>query len=70
MSDGSLAGRGGSARVRAAGLKTAILSNGTLAMLAAGVGAAGVGGCMLSMEKVGAFKQDRRVWGAPSPGGS
>ena len=53
------------ARVRAAGLKTAILSNGTPAMLASAVAAARLDGCfdaVLSVEKVGAFKPDRRVY--------
>jgi len=53
------------ARVRAAGLKTAILSNGTPAMLASAVAAARLGDCfdaVLSVEKVGAFKPDRRVY--------
>ena len=53
------------AKVRAAGLKTAILSNGTPAMLAAAVGAAGLTGqfdAVLSVEEVGAFKPDRRVY--------
>jgi 2-haloacid dehalogenase len=53
------------ARVRAAGLATAILSNGTPAMLAAAVGAAGLGDLfdtVLSVEEVGAFKPDPRVY--------
>jgi 2-haloacid dehalogenase len=53
------------ARVRAAGLATAILSNGTPAMLAAAVGAAGLGhlfDAVLSVEEVGAFKPDPRVY--------
>jgi 2-haloacid dehalogenase len=53
------------AKVRAAGLQTAILSNGTPAMLAAAVGAAGLAGrfdAVLSVEEVGAFKPDRRVY--------
>jgi 2-haloacid dehalogenase len=53
------------ARVRAAGLATAILSNGTPAMLAAAVGAAGLGDlfdAVLSVEAVGAFKPDPRVY--------
>jgi 2-haloacid dehalogenase len=53
------------ARVRAAGLQTAILSNGTPAMLAAAVGAAGLADrfdAVLSVEEVGAFKPDRRVY--------
>jgi 2-haloacid dehalogenase len=51
--------------VRAAGLKAAIRSNGTPAMLAAAVGAAGLAGrldAVLSVEEVGAFKPDRRVY--------
>ncbi len=53
------------ARVRAAGLSAAILSNGTPAMLAAAVGAAKLGhlfDAVLSVEEVGAFKPDRRVY--------
>jgi len=53
------------ARVRAAGLKTAILSNGTPAMLASAVSAARLDDCfdaVLSVEEVGAFKPDRRVY--------
>ncbi len=53
------------ARLKAAGLKTAILSNGTPAMLAAAVDAAGLAGrfdAVLSVEEVGAFKPDRRVY--------
>jgi len=53
------------AKVRAAGLQTAILSNGTPAMLAAAVGAAGLAcrfDAVLSVEEVGAFKPDRRVY--------
>jgi 2-haloacid dehalogenase len=53
------------ARVRAAGLKTAILSNGTPAMLASAVAAARLDGCfdaVLSVEEVGAFKPDPRVY--------
>jgi 2-haloacid dehalogenase len=53
------------ARVRAAGLKTAILSNGTPAILAAAVAAAGLAGrfdAVLSVEEVGAFKPDPRVY--------
>jgi 2-haloacid dehalogenase len=52
-------------QVRAAGLKTAILSNGTPAMLAAAVGAAGLEplfDAVLSVEAVGAFKPDRQVY--------
>ncbi len=53
------------ARVRRAGLRTAILSNGTPAMLAAAVTGAGLAGAfdaVLSVEEVGAFKPDRRVY--------
>jgi 2-haloacid dehalogenase len=53
------------AQVRAAGLATAILSNGTPAMLAAAVGAAGLNDlfdAVLSVEEVGAFKPDPRVY--------
>ncbi len=51
--------------LRAAGMKTAILSNGTPAMLDAIVSAAGLGpqfDAVLSVEAVGAFKPDRRVY--------
>src|SRR5258707_6979601 len=54
------------ARLRRAGLKTAILSNGTPAMLEAVVGRAGLGAmfdAVLSVEEVGAFKPDPRVYG-------
>ena len=54
------------ARLRRAGLKTAILSNGTPAMLDAVVGRAGLGAmfdAVLSVEEVGAFKPDPRVYG-------
>jgi 2-haloacid dehalogenase len=53
------------ARVRAAGLKTAILSNGMPAMLASTVAAARLDGCfdaVLSVEEVGGFKPDPRVY--------
>jgi 2-haloacid dehalogenase len=53
------------ARVRAARLRTAILSNGTPAMLAAAVAGARLAGAfdaVLSVEEVGAFKPDRRVY--------
>jgi len=53
------------ARVRAAGLATAILSNGTPAMLAAAVGAAELNDlfdAVLSVEEVGAFKPNRQVY--------
>lgn len=52
-------------RLRAAGLKLAILSNGTPAMLDAAVGSAGIGGlldAMLSVEEVGVYKPDPRVY--------
>jgi len=52
--------------LRSAGLKTAILSNGTPAMLDAVVAAAGLGAmfdAVLSVEEVGAFKPDPRVYG-------
>jgi 2-haloacid dehalogenase len=51
--------------LRSAGHKTAILSNGTPAMLDAIVTGAGLGGmfdAVLSVEEVGAFKPDRRVY--------
>jgi 2-haloacid dehalogenase len=51
--------------LRRAGHKTAILSNGTPAMLYAIVTGAGLGGmfdAVLSVEEVGAFKPDRRVY--------
>jgi 2-haloacid dehalogenase len=54
------------ARLRRAGLTTAILSNGTPAMLDAVVGRAGLGAmfdAVLSVEDVGAFKPDPRVYG-------
>jgi 2-haloacid dehalogenase len=53
------------ATLRRAGLKTAILSNGTPAMLDAVVGRAGLGGmfdAVLSVEEVGVFKPDPRVY--------
>ena len=53
------------AKVRAAGLRTAILSNGTPAMLAAANAAAGLErrfDAVLSVEEVSAFKPDRRVY--------
>jgi 2-haloacid dehalogenase len=65
------------AALRRAGHKTAILSNGTPAMLYAIVTGAGLGGmfdAVLSVEEVGAFKPDRRVYalavdrlGLPAP---
>jgi 2-haloacid dehalogenase len=54
------------ARLRQAGLKTAILSNGTPAMLDAAADHAGLGAmfdAVLSVEEVGAFKPDPRVYG-------
>jgi 2-haloacid dehalogenase len=54
------------ARLRRAALKTAILSNGTPAMLDAAVDHAGLGAmfdAVLSVEEVGAFKPDPRVYG-------
>src|SRR5260221_3663291 len=54
------------ARLRRAGLKTAILSNGTPAMLEAVVGRAGLGAmfdAVLSVEEVKVFKPDPRVYG-------
>jgi len=51
--------------LRWAGLKTAILSNGTPAMLDAAVASAGLGAmfdAVLSVEEVGAFKPDPRVY--------
>jgi 2-haloacid dehalogenase len=51
--------------LRAAGMKTAILSNGTPMMLNAIVSAAGLGpqfDAVLSVEAVGAFKPDPRVY--------
>ena len=53
------------AALRRAGLKTAILSNGTPAMLDAAVGHAGLGAlfdAVLSVEDVGVFKPDPRVY--------
>ena len=53
------------AALRRADLKTAILSNGTPAMLAAVVGGAGLGAlfdAVLSVEEAGAFKPDPRVY--------
>jgi 2-haloacid dehalogenase len=52
-------------QLRAAGLKTAILSNGAPAMLAAVVEKAGLAGLfdhVLSVEEVGVFKPHRRVY--------
>jgi len=53
------------AEVRAAGLATAVLSNGTPAMLASLLGHAGLAGAfdaVYSVEAVGAFKPDPRVY--------
>src|SRR5215468_5557074 len=53
------------AALRRAGLKTAILSNGTPTMLDAAVGRAGLGAmfdAVLSVEQVGVFKPDPRVY--------
>jgi 2-haloacid dehalogenase len=53
------------AALRAAGLKTAILSNGSPAMLSAAVGSAGLESALdavLSVEDIGIFKPDRRVY--------
>jgi 2-haloacid dehalogenase len=52
--------------LRAAGIGTAILSNGEPAMLEEGVRAAGIDGLLdavLSVESVGVFKPDARVYG-------
>jgi 2-haloacid dehalogenase len=52
-------------RLRAAGLRTAILSNGTPAMLAAAVAGNGLGGLLeavISIEEVGVYKTDPRVY--------
>ena len=51
--------------VKGAGLQTAILSNGSPAMLEAAVSSAGIGGdldALLSVEAVGVYKPDRRVY--------
>jgi 2-haloacid dehalogenase len=53
------------AALRRTGLKTAILSNGTPAMLDAAVASAGLGAmfdAVLSVEEAGAFKPDPRVY--------
>lgn len=53
-------------KLRECGLKTAILSNGTPGMLADAVAAAGIAQLLdevLSVEEVGVFKPDRRVYG-------
>lgn len=52
-------------RLKAAGLQTAILSNGAPEMLEAAVSSAGIGGLLdavLSVEEVGVFKPDARVY--------
>jgi len=52
-------------RVKAAGLTTAILSNGSPAMLASAVESAGIAGLLdfvLSVEEVGVYKPDPRVY--------
>ncbi|MDQ2696293.1 MAG: haloacid dehalogenase type II [Pseudomonadota bacterium] len=52
-------------RLRERGIATAILSNGTPAMLAAAVAEAGIGGLLdavLSVEEVGVYKTDPRVY--------
>ena len=52
-------------RLRAAGLKTAILSNGSPEMLDAAVGHAGIGGLLdavLSVEEVGVYKPHPKVY--------
>ena len=53
------------AALKAAGLQTAILSNGNMAMLDGAVESAGIGGdldAVLSVEGVGIFKPDARVY--------
>jgi 2-haloacid dehalogenase len=53
------------ASLRARGVTCAILSNGSPGMLAAAVGSAGIGGhlsAVLSVEDVGVFKPDARVY--------
>jgi 2-haloacid dehalogenase len=52
--------------LEALGQRCAILSNGTPAMLAEACAAAGIGGrlaAVMSVERVGVFKPDRRVYG-------
>ena len=52
-------------RLRAAGIKTAILSNGSPAMLASAVAGAALGALLdavISVEEVGVFKPDPRVY--------
>ncbi len=54
------------ARLKAGGLKTAILSNGDPGMLTAAVEASGIGGLLdavLSVEEVGIYKPDPKVYG-------
>ncbi|MFN4171116.1 MAG: haloacid dehalogenase type II [Pseudorhodobacter sp.] len=54
------------ARLNATGARTAILSNGSPAMLAAAIGSAGIGGSLdavLSVEAVGRFKPAPEVYG-------
>lgn len=53
------------ARLKAAGVATAILSNGSPHMLASAVASAGIGGyldAVLSVEEVGVYKPDPRVY--------
>lgn len=53
------------AALKAAGMRTAILSNGSPGMLAGAVRSAGIGDLLddvLSVESVGVFKPDRRVY--------
>jgi 2-haloacid dehalogenase len=53
------------AALKAAGRRTAILSNGSPGMLDAAVASAGIGGlidAVLSVEEVGVFKPDSRVY--------
>jgi 2-haloacid dehalogenase len=53
------------AALKTAGLQTAILSNGAPAMLAAAVASAGIGAhldAVISVEEVGVFKPDARVY--------
>jgi 2-haloacid dehalogenase len=52
-------------RLKEMGMKTAILSNGSPAMLDAAVASAGLGGyldAILSVERVGVFKPNSRVY--------
>ena len=58
------------AALREAGCRTAILSNGSPEMLASAVASAGVGDrldAVLSVEQVGVFKPDRRVYALVEP---